>query len=313
MFTLSIIIPIYNAEYYLEECLDSIVNQWHESVEIICINDGSIDNSLSILSEYIQKLDISISKNFVIIDQDNQGVSNTRNVGLKKYRGKYLGFVDPDDTVLPNYFSKILEKINTKKPEIIEFKYKDSNGKILTVSDHTGNIWSTFKTGGWYLWSRVYSREILKNEVFIPNIIFEDMAFLPSIYVKAENIEYIDDSLYMYRLNPESLTRVLTKKSIDLNLFSLKTLFNFFESKSKDHDYYMYMMLNTYYLIAIYGLRFMGFRKILSCLSCININIDDSNKFNFNLNKVLFFKFPLCYLIFYKVYIVLKNKFGFLK
>lgn len=315
MITLSIVIPIFNAEDYLVECLDSIVAQWHKDIEIICINDGSTDNSLEILKSYIDNLDPEIAKKIVVIDQDNMGVSNTRNVGLKNYRGEYLGFIDPDDIILPNYFNKLFEQIEKTKSDIIEFKYKDSCNKIFSVSDYTGDLWSTFKTGRWYLWSRIYKRELIEGHYFISNIIFEDMAFLPDIYIKAENIQYIDDCLYLYRINPESLTRVFSKKSIDLNMFSLKILFDFFESKSKDQDYYLYMAFNSYYLFAIYGVRFWGLRKGLSCLSKLDIGFKKLRdiKFHLDFNKSLFFKFSLTYLIIYKFYLFLKKLRGFLK
>lgn len=315
MITLSIVIPIFNAEDYLVECLNSIVAQWHKNVEIICINDGSTDNSLEILKSYIDNLDTEIAKKIIVIDQLNMGVSNTRNIGLKKYSGEYLGFIDPDDVILPNYFNRLFEEIEKCKPDIIEFKYKDSNNNVFSVSDNTGDLWSTFKTGRWYLWSRIYKRELIEGHYFIPNIIFEDMAFLPQIYIKARNIQYIDDCLYLYRINPDSLTRVVSKKSIDLNMFSLKSLFDLFESKSKDHDYYLYMAFNSRYLFAIYGVRFLGLRKGFSEFSKLHFELKRMANINIylNFNKILFFRFSLIYLILYKSYLFFKKMRGFLK
>ena len=101
----SIIIPVYNVEQYLPKCLDSIINQTLKDIEIICINDGSIDNSLSILKEYASKDD-----RIIIIDKENEGQGIARNLGIKKAKGKYIGFVDPDDWVDIQMFEKCIIK-----------------------------------------------------------------------------------------------------------------------------------------------------------------------------------------------------------
>ena len=88
----SVIIPVYNVEKYLKQCLDSVVNQTLKDIEIICVNDGSTDNSLEILEEYAQK-----DNRIIIISQENQGQSVARNIALEKATGEYVGFVDSDD------------------------------------------------------------------------------------------------------------------------------------------------------------------------------------------------------------------------
>lgn len=106
----SIIVPVYNVEKYLAKCLDSLVNQTLKDIEIICINDGSTDNSLEILNTYAQK-----DSRITIIDKKNEGVSAARNTGLNISKGEYIMFVDSDDYLeLPNVFFKeedVVEKI----------------------------------------------------------------------------------------------------------------------------------------------------------------------------------------------------------
>lgn len=106
----SIIVPVYNVEEYLVKCLDSLVNQTLKEIEIICINDGSTDNSLEILNTYAQK-----DSRITIIDKKNEGVSAARNTGLNISKGEYIMFVDSDDYLeLPNVFFKeedVVEKI----------------------------------------------------------------------------------------------------------------------------------------------------------------------------------------------------------
>ena len=91
---ISVIVPVYNVEKYLKRCLNSLVNQTYTNIEIICVNDGSKDNSLNILNEYAQK-----DNRIVVISQENQGQGIARNKGLEIAKGDYIGFIDPDDFI----------------------------------------------------------------------------------------------------------------------------------------------------------------------------------------------------------------------
>ena len=94
MINVSIVIPVYNVEKYLKQCLESVVNQTLDKIEVICINDGSTDNSLNILKEYEKKYN-----NIIIIDQENKGPGFARNIGMKRASGKYIYFLDSDDYI----------------------------------------------------------------------------------------------------------------------------------------------------------------------------------------------------------------------
>ena len=106
----SVLIPVYNVEKYLERCLDSILKQTLTKIEIICVNDGSTDNSLSILKEY-QKKDSRI----IIVNKENGGLPSARNAGLDRAEGKYVGFVDSDDYIEPNMFQKLYDTAESEK------------------------------------------------------------------------------------------------------------------------------------------------------------------------------------------------------
>ena len=102
MSKISVIVPVYNVEQYLPQCLDSIINQTYKNLEIICVDDGSPDNSGKILDEYAKK-----DKRIKVIHQENQGVSVARNTGLDNATGKYIGFVDPDDWIEADYYETL--------------------------------------------------------------------------------------------------------------------------------------------------------------------------------------------------------------
>lgn len=120
---ISIIVPVFNAEEYLAQCLDSILNQTYRDLEILCINDGSCDGSIGILKKYKNR-----DSRIVIIDKQNEGVSATRNVGLKKANGDYLMFVDADDWIEPYTCEKALVTLNDNNADIVMWSYVSEYG-----------------------------------------------------------------------------------------------------------------------------------------------------------------------------------------
>ena len=124
----SIIVPIYNSEKYIERCIKSILNQTYKNFELILINDGSTDKSIDILNKY-KKIDKRIS----IIDKKNEGVAKTRNLGIQKAKGKYVMFIDNDDFINKNYVETYYKIIKEKKLDIVIGGYErvNSKGKVI--------------------------------------------------------------------------------------------------------------------------------------------------------------------------------------
>ena len=124
----SVILPVYNVEKYLRECLESLVNQTLKDIEFICVNDGSTDSSLDILNEYAKK-----DSRFVIINQHNQGQGVARNNALAVAKGEYVAFVDPDDWVETNMFEELYLKFKETNVDVIQFNFKvcfEKSGEI---------------------------------------------------------------------------------------------------------------------------------------------------------------------------------------
>lgn len=117
---LSIIVPVYNTEKYLETCLESLLNQDIEKsmYEVICVNDGSTDGSLAILQEYAKQYD-----NIILIDKENEGVSIARNVGMEKAQGDYVWFIDADDWVARQCFGVINQEIEKYDPSVVQISF----------------------------------------------------------------------------------------------------------------------------------------------------------------------------------------------
>lgn len=199
---LSVIVPVYNMELYIEKCINSIIksNTNNYDFEIVCINDGSSDSSLKILN----RLKKNNNEKIKIIDIENSGVSNARNIGINEARGEYVTFVDSDDWVNENFLEDIfynLEK-NTNVDLFIfnmEFVSDKSFVKKEKIKD------TVFNTEN-HACCKVFKRDIIlnRNIKFPTNIkLGEDMVFTFIYIFNTNRVKYIDKTLYFYRLNRE--------------------------------------------------------------------------------------------------------------
>ncbi|MDQ9833122.1 glycosyltransferase family 2 protein [Acinetobacter soli] len=224
---LSLIIPIYNVEKYIIDCLNILVNQVADcDIEIILINDGTPDNSMFLIEEFLKGKTIGVKNKFIIHNQRNQGLSAARNSGIELARGEYIAFLDSDDIVSENYFKTLLEKINLHHPDIIEFNANrfDDSGRFYEIWNSVissgfyqmnENILNKVATqSAWYAWKRIYKKELFKEIKFPVGKNFEDAYTIPYIYLKSKNIYFIDEILLHYRFNPNSITSSITDKNL---------------------------------------------------------------------------------------------------
>lgn len=229
----SVIVPVYNVEKYLRQCLDALVNQTLKDIEIICVNDGSSDNSLQILQEYSYNY-----PNIIVINQKNQGAGLARNVGINQAQGDYIGFVDPDDWIEPDMFEILYNKAVMTDVDIVECDYRmvfENSTKIknrtLFGSLHTwkkfpiacGKIfdWKYVKTQVFsglrcMVWNRLYKRSLIfDNNLSFPKGKGEDYPFSLDAVLSAKSIVHCGKILYNYRIRKASLSNngELTSKS----------------------------------------------------------------------------------------------------
>ena len=232
----SIIIPVYNSDRYLRECLDSVINQTLKDIEIICVNDGSTDNSLSILEEYAQK-DARIK----IINQENKGVATARNVGLKNSQGKYITFVDDDDFLDCDAYEKAIQYINNA--DLVHFGIKVFGDSNYAQRDGDDNYYKIKYKGVTKLNRKVILRSDVSacNKIYKKSIIeqydinfpdglnYEDAEFYFKYVSCSKTAYYLDEYFYHYRRSGDSImsdTFEGTEKAIH-HLYIVKNIFEF--------------------------------------------------------------------------------------
>ncbi len=235
----SVIVPVYNSSKYLKQCLDSILNQSLREIEIICVDDGSTDDSLEILKDYSV-----IDNRIIILEQRNQGAGVARNNGLIVARGEYLSFLDSDDFFESTMLEIAYNEAKSKSADILifgcdlydneshrflsapwvlrkellpeknPFNYKDINKKIFNI----GNGWA---------FDKLFKMEFVKKN---KNLIFQnlrtsnDMFFVFLAYVLADSIYHIDNLLLHQRINNSNSLSNTREKSWDCFYFALKKL-----------------------------------------------------------------------------------------
>lgn len=185
---ISIIVPIYNVEKYLNKCLDTLISQSFSNIEIICVNDGSTDNSLQIIKNYKEN-----DSRIKIISQENKGVSSARNTGISQTCGQYIFFVDPDDWIDNNTLEIMYHKAKKNNAEIVEcdivehrnFKFDKTSIKRLKL--HRYKILTQLKI----LFGFNYSPKDIKNNIFYIRANSINKLYLAS-FIKENNIKFLD-------------------------------------------------------------------------------------------------------------------------
>lgn len=245
---ISIVMPVYNVERYLAQCLDSIFAQTLQGIEIVAVNDGSTDQSLAILEEYRKK----DPDRFHIYSIPNSGVSHARNFAMEKAGGEYILFVDSDDSIEPDMCEKLYRKAKQDGNDIVvcakfNLYEKERLGQYTKEASGTQLINHNFRLSDYkfelanispYPWDKLFKRSLLEGFKFPEGIRFEDIVFVFEVVCKAESIGVVEEPLYNYRR---------TTQGGFLNTFSGKTLdilrsFRILIDYMKENGYY-----DTYY------------------------------------------------------------------
>lgn len=259
----SIIVPVYNSEQFLQKCLESLVNQTLKEIEIICINDGSTDNSLKILDKYAAKDD-----RIKIITTPNNGQSTARNIGIKEANGEYIGFVDSDDWVDLNFFERLYNSTNNivevacgnilghypdKRHQILKYKkqsiYVEKSEKIEIAGIPQHN----------YIWNKIYKTDKLKNlDInFEEGKYFEDVIWSIQVLNNLNNLVTVPNTSYHYnKTNFNSTTTVnQTEKHIKDGIYAKTKIYKYAEENGIKLNIYPKVYIN------LFGIRLL---KILN-------------------------------------------------
>ena len=223
---ITVIVPVYNVENYLNKCLDSLINQTYKNLEIIVINDGSTDNSGEICQEYAQK-----DNRIVYIEKENGGQSEARNMGLDRMTGSYVTFVDSDDWVELDYVENLYKKITKYQADIAVgnyYSFNEAEGMYYfhifgdscyeKVYDNVSifeNLYESQEMKSFALisvWGKLYKADLLKHLRFDIGKLGEDGYLNQKIYLLAEKTIYLNKGLYAYRQREGSSSRIWTEK-----------------------------------------------------------------------------------------------------
>ena len=291
----SVIVPVYNVGKYLEECLNSIINQTYKNIEIIIVNDGSTDNSLDIIEIFKNK-----DNRIKVINQENKGISEARNIGLKNAVGEFVLYVDSDDYLELNCIKEAVDKINDDSSEMVIFNYTrvydcDVEGKSENVSlnlntekvyegkDIAIMLLKNLSQG--YVWNKLFRKKnLIENKFeFEKGRTIEDIYPIFKELINCKKVSYINKYNYNYRQRSNSAVHTFNKKAKDDYVHAIDTVSKYAKQNNiEERTIEGYKLIKSCILIQDYyidsGKPFYaefnnrGYDKIFPSLHKIKIN-----------------------------------------
>ena len=240
---LSIIMPVYNVERYIEETIDSILGQTFTDFELILVDDGSKDDSGKICDAYAKK-----DRRVKVLHKPNGGVSSARNVGVKNAKGDYIGFVDSDDvisgvmfegmmSIAEKYNADIVQCSHVRDTDKIDHRAEPQNMNIYNTVEALKQLYVRYYTNCFALWSKIYRRELFSNISFPEGRVFEDDEVIPHLIYAAKTIVMVDNTWYCYMKRENSIITGVKIEGIYALTDTLQRRMGFF--KEIDEDLYL--------------------------------------------------------------------------
>ncbi len=307
---LSIIIPIYNGEKFIKDCLLRILPYISDKCELIIVNDGSTDATTNILQQLKKNNNISIYNN------SNMGVSYSRNFGIKKSHGKWIIFLDVDDLLSDNWYDIIRKYLNFEA-DVLFFS---SNSNIVDLNNIEKDKIYDYILGvnknNYFLstpWSKIYSRKFLvDNKIFFDSNIVngEDMLFNISVIKKCQNYKFFNESFYMYKINSSSVTHKYNSNLLLSDQNFHKVLYNVLDGSISNNSLVIkknYCIKNALFLLINNSFYLKKYDLFIKSVKEINLyplynSVSINNIFNFRDLVILLYKKKL----FFMIYILLK-------
>lgn len=253
MYKMSIVIPCYNVETYIEQCLGSVLKQTLEETEIICVNDGSTDNTLNLLKKFAEK-----DSRIFIIDKQNSGYGDSMNQGISFAHGQYIGIVESDDYIEPNMFETLYNTAikhdadvvksnfwlywsNPEQNDFFEYFAKDECDKVITPSKHDGGSLYGRKPS---IWSAIYKRSFLEKQnirfLTTPGASYQDTSFTFKVYSTAQKMVCLYDAFLHYRQDNENSSINNAEKNMDYVLEEYREIESFINNNPQSEQEYLY-------------------------------------------------------------------------
>lgn len=251
---LSVVVPVYNVENTLDRCIQSIVSQSYDAMEILLIDDGSTDSSPRLCDEWAEK-DTRIS----VVHQRNKGLSGARNTGIELAQGQWITFVDSDDQLAPDTYRQIMAEVEQTECDLLEYQARIDVGSKqesqLTLPDKTyySYIGYWFDTEAYrhcYAWNKIYRRNLFQSLRYPEGKTFEDVYLLPLLIRKAQSIKTSPKGTYIYYTNPKGISKQTTPTHISDFLHAHMQILPSMLQHYKQHEvsrsaisrYYLYVL-----------------------------------------------------------------------
>lgn len=287
----SVVVPIYNVEQYLGQCLESLQAQMFDDFEVICVNDGSIDRSREILSEWEDKF-----PPMRVIDRENGGLSAARNTGLQVATGDYVVFVDSDDWVEPTMLCRLADEVDDIDMVCFACRRTDRN-TFDTLTPEQTNGWDYYnrhalehrETAFVCVVQRCYRRQFLldNNLFFREGILHEDNEFTPQVCLKAQMVKVIPDVLYNYRIRPNSIMTTRGIQSKESLIMIGNELSELFANEADIDRTIVYRALTQYYQMAFIDNTREEDHHLLSLVDWISYHRVSRTKLRHRINYLL--------------------------
>ena len=220
---ISVIVPVYNVENYLEKCLNSLVNQTLEEIEILVINDGSTDYSQKIIDEFQKKFPQKIK----VFSKENGGLSDARNFGIERASGNFLAFVDSDDYISENMLQEMYDLAIKNEAELVicNLQKVDEHGnvtqKLTQIPNFSEKIeleknFSVFSDLSYFACNKIFKKELFDGKRFQKGMHFEDIELIPQILLQCKILAKTDAFHYQYLERSNSISKSHTERGLDI-------------------------------------------------------------------------------------------------
>lgn len=273
----SVIVPIFNVEKFLHQCLNSIY-ELSMNIEVILVNDGSTDSSLTIINQF----KMLYPKNTIVISQSHSSVSAARNVGLANASGEWIIFIDSDDFIDSAKMKRILEYISTSKSDVVAFdgyRYVEETGNVLSLNSRQNPFSNAgIVTGRQYLttlieksminvvtvWDKTYRKSMLDRIglKFIEGVVHEDVAYIFTLFINDVSVEYRSEKVIYYRQRAGSIMHTPSPHRITSKIKVIEYLLNLYAEKNLNNT-----VLNDYLVFSVKNLIMDGHKVPVALLT----------------------------------------------